>query len=313
MSRQWDLLVIGELNADVIVAGGDVEPAFGQAERIVERATLTLGASGAILACGAARLGLKVAYVGMAGDDPVGHFMLGALADRGIDTTHCVVHPSLPTGLTVILARGDDDRALLTALGTTDKLASTDIPAHLPPAARHVHVASLYLQDALRPGVPELFAAARRAGTTTSVDTNWDPTDRWDALEAVLERTDVFMPNAAEARRIARADTAEEALDRLAQTVPIVAVKLGPDGALARRGDERAHAAVPSVDVVDTTGAGDTFGAGLLAALLARRPLADALRLAVACGTLSTRAAGGTDAQPTLSEATAAAGLVPGS
>jgi sugar/nucleoside kinase (ribokinase family) len=119
----------------------------------------------------------------------------------------------------------------------------------------------------------------------------------------------VFMPNAAEARRIARAETAEAALDRLAEQIPTVAVKLGPDGAIARRGRERAEAAAPAVDVVDTTGAGDSFGAGLLAALLGGRPLAEALRLAVACGTLSTRAAGGTDAQPTLAEATAAAGL----
>jgi sugar/nucleoside kinase (ribokinase family) len=309
MTRRWDLLVIGELNADVVVAGGDVEPVFGQVERIAERATLTIGASGAILACGAARLGLRVGYVGMAGDDPVGRFMLGALADRGIDTTHCVVDPSLPTGLTVILSRGDDDRALITALGTTDKLMAAQVPEELLAAARHVHVASLYLQHGMRPGVAALFAAARRAGATTSVDTNWDPTDRWDALEAVLAETDVFMPNAAEACRIARAQTAEQALDRLAERVPTVAVKLGRDGAVARRGAERASAGAPTVRVVDTTGAGDTFGAGLLTGLLGDLPLRDALRLAVACGTLSTRAAGGTDAQPTLAEAAAAAGL----
>jgi sugar/nucleoside kinase (ribokinase family) len=307
--RRWDLLVIGELNADVVVAGGDVEPAFGEVERIAETATLTIGASGAILACGAARLGLRVGYVGMAGDDPVGRFMLSALADRGIDVEHCIVHPSLPTGLSVILSR-PEDRAIVTALGTTDRLAASDVPGHLPAAARHLHVASLYLQHALRPGIPALFAAARRAGTTTSVDTNWDPTDRWDTLEAVLDETDLFMPNVAEARRIARAETVDEALDRLAECVPTVAVKLGPEGAIARRGGERASAATPTAaQVVDTTGAGDTFGAGLLVGLLGGRPLPDALRLAVACGTLSTRAAGGTDAQPTLAEATAAAGL----
>ena len=91
--------------------------------------------------------------------------------------------------------------------------------------------------------------------------------------------------------------------------MPTVAVKLGADGAVARRGEEFAAVRAPPVEVVDTTGAGDTFGAGLIAGLLDGRPLAGALRLAVACGTLSTRAAGGTGSQPTLDEAEAASEL----
>ena len=304
----WDVLVLGELNADVVVSGGDVEPAFGEVERIAERAALTIGASGAIFACAAARLGLHVGYVGVVGDDPVGRFMLGALAERGVDIGLCRTDPSLPTGLSVILTR-PHDRAIVTALGTTEALVADDVPAAALAATRHVHVASLYLQHGLRPGVPSLFAAARRAGATTSMDTNWDPSERWDTLDSVLAQTDVFMPNAAEARRIARADEPEEALDRLAARVGIVAVKLGAQGALARRGDARAAAAPPPVAVVDTTGAGDAFDAGLVAGLLGGRALGEALRLAVACGALSTRAAGGTEAQPTLAEAAGAAGL----
>ena len=301
----WDLLVVGELNADVVVSGGDVEPAFGEVERIVDGARLTLGGSGAILACGAARLGLSVGYLGVVGDDPVGRFVLDELTGRGIDTSYCLIHDSLPTGLSVILS-SPEDRAILTALGTIDALRAADVPAEALERTRHVHVASLYLQHALRPDVPRLFAAARRAGATTSLDTNWDPSDRWEALDA---ETDVFMPNAAEARRIAGVDDAATALDALAARVPTVAIKLGADGAIARRGDEHARAAAPTADVVDTTGAGDSFGAGMLAGLLAGRPLDQALRLAVACGTLSTRAAGGTDAQPSLDEALAAAGV----
>ena len=301
----WGLLVLGELNADVVVSGSDVEPVFGEVERIVDDARLTLGGSGAILACGAARLGLSVAYVGVAGDDAVGRFVLGELTARGIDTSLCRIHDSLPTGLSVILS-SPDDRAILTALGTIDALRAVDVPADALARARHVHVASLYLQHALRPDVPGLFAAARRAGATTSLDTNWDPSDRWDTLDAALAETDVFLPNAAEARRIARTDDVDEALDRLAGRFGTVAVKLGAGGAIARRGSERASVRAPEVEVVDTTGAGDTFGAGFLAGLLGGRPLADALRLAVACGSLSTRAAGGTAAQPTLAEADAA-------
>src|SRR3954453_8903458 len=99
-----DVLVIGELNADVIVTGGDVAPVFGETERLVDDAVLRLGASGAIFACGAARLGLDVAYAGRVGDDALGQFVLGALDNAGVDVSLCRVDRSLPTGLTIILS-----------------------------------------------------------------------------------------------------------------------------------------------------------------------------------------------------------------
>jgi sugar/nucleoside kinase (ribokinase family) len=85
-----------------------------------------------------------------------------------------------------------------------------------------------------------------------------------------------------------------------------VAVKLGADGALAANGDELIQVSAPTdVDPVDTTGAGDSFDAGVLAGLLKEWPPERMLELGCACGALSTRAAGGTAAQPTLDEALA--------
>jgi sugar/nucleoside kinase (ribokinase family) len=85
-----------------------------------------------------------------------------------------------------------------------------------------------------------------------------------------------------------------------------VAVKRGGDGALAVRGAERASAPPLRVSVVDAVGAGDSFDAGFVCGALRGWELERALRLGVACGSLSTRAAGGTAAQPTLDEALAA-------
>jgi len=73
--KTFDLLIPGEINPDLILSG-DVEPQFGQAEKLVESATLTIGSSSVIAACGAARLGLKVAFIGICGDDLFGRFML---------------------------------------------------------------------------------------------------------------------------------------------------------------------------------------------------------------------------------------------
>ena len=305
-AKSFDLVVIGELNPDAIVAGAAIEPAFGQAERLADSGTLALGGSGGIVSSGAARLGLRVAHVGVVGDDVAGRFVLDQLRERGVDLNWCCVDPALGTGITVALSRGDD-RAMLTSPGTIAALRAEDVPAAALEQARHVHVSSFYLQEGLRDRVPELFARARAAGATTSLDCGWDPLDEWEGgIDAALSATDVFLPNDAEACRIARSDDPEQALEHLSARLPTVAVKLGERGAIARSGSERAAATPPPVSAIDATGAGDSFAAGFLRGLLDGRPLAETLRLAVACGALSTRSLGGVDAQPSLDEALAA-------
>jgi sugar/nucleoside kinase (ribokinase family) len=301
-----DLLVLGDANPDLILRGGDVDPAFGQAERLVEEARLTVGGSAAITACAAARLGMRVGFCGVVGDDLFGRFMRDELVARGVDVAGLQVNPSKPTGVTVVLSR-PEDRAILTQPGTIAILDMDGIDRDLLARARHVHVGSYFLQTALAPDLPRLFDAAHADGATTSLDPNWDPEERW-ALGDVLTRTDVVLPNGEEAMRIAHVDDVEEAARRLAATGPLVVVKDGDRGGLAARQDGLVHEAAPSARVVDTTGAGDAFDAGFLTAWLEGRPLREALQLAVACGTLSTRAVGGVDGQPSLEEALALAG-----
>src|SRR5690348_1855748 len=117
----FDVLVLGDCNPDVVLLGGSVEPAFGQAERLVEQATLTIGGSGAIAACGAVRLGLRTALVAVVGNDRMGRLMLEAVGGRGVDVSRCIVDNDRPTGVTVVLSRGID-RAILTAPGTAAEL-----------------------------------------------------------------------------------------------------------------------------------------------------------------------------------------------
>ena len=307
--RDIDVLVLGEINPDVIVRGVDPRPQFGQVELLVDTIDLVVGSSSAIFACGAARLGLRVAFVGVVGDDAMGRFMLDAMRTHGIDVSGCRVDQVVPTGASVILA-GDADRAILTAPGTVPLLRDDDVPAALLDRARHLHVGSVFLLDALRPQLAERFATARRAGITTSLDCNWDPSGSWDGgLRPILAQTTVFLPNAAEAQRITGRQSIEDAALALAALGPrVVAVKCGADGALAGEPDG-ALTRVPAIaiDTVDTTGAGDSFDAGFLAAWLADRPLRDCLAVGVSCGSLSTRGVGGTAAQPTLAEAEAAA------
>ncbi len=318
-TRPFDLLVVGEINPDVIVADPDPRPAFGQAERIVRDIRLAVGSSSVITACAAARLGLRVAMVGVVGDDDFGRFMLDAMRDRGVDATAVRVSDDVPTGSSVILTDGRD-RAILTARGTISTVTVDDVPAALLGQARHLHIGSWFLQDGLRPDAAGLLGAARDAGLTTSLDPNWDPSGGWDhGLRAVLPWLDLIFPNETEVGRIAGVDDPETAAVALARlggpgTAPgrsgrgvTVVVKRGADGAFAATADGIvARTGAYPVTAVDTTGAGDTFDASFLAAWLAGAPPIEALRAGAVAGALSTTALGGVEGQPTRSAVDAA-------
>ena len=312
MSEATDLVVLGDCNPDVLVLGDDVTPAFGQQEKLVAGISLVVGGSAAITAVAAARLGLRVALVAAVGDDPAGHFMLAELAAEGVDAAAVAVRAELPTGMTVALSRGDD-RAILTSPGAIASLTVADVPQALLARARHVHVSSYFLlQRGLGPGLAALFAAAKLAGATTSLDTNWDPAGRWrdEYLGQILEQTDLLLPNAAEALGITGTATVPEAVAALRGTGARIAVKLGARGAVSVDGDRQHLATPPPVTSVDSTGAGDCFNAGLLAGLLRGLDLPGALALGCAVGAASTQGAGGTGSCVDLATALALAGRV---
>lgn len=302
-SRDFDVVVVGELNVDLILSG-DVTPEFGQVEKLLDDATLALGSSSAIFACGAARLGLRTAFIGKVGNDAFGRFMIDSLAAHGIDTHSVVVDSQIKTGLTVILSRRTD-RAMLTYLGSIAALRFDEIPLDLLARARHLHLGSYFLLDSLRSDVPRLFAAAHERGLTVSLDTNYDPSEQWDGgLRDALKHVDIFMPNETELLAIAGQSDVDSALRVIGAHVPLIALKRGAQGATAQLADgTRLNADTIPVNVVDTTGAGDSFDAGFVYGHLQGWDVARSLRFACITGALSTQGIGGTAAQPTSSEA----------
>jgi sugar/nucleoside kinase (ribokinase family) len=339
---RFDILVAGEINPDLILTG-DVTPEFGQVEKLVDSATLTIGSSSAIFACGAARLGLRVGFIGVCGEDVFGRFMLEEMSKRGLDIENVIVRPGGSTGLSLILNRASD-RAILTHPGLMAELKAANIPDALLRDARHLHVASYFLQTNLQPDLPALFRRAHSFGLTTSMDTNYDPSEQWLGFDELLSVTDVFLPNKTEALSITKSSDLESAARGLAKKMQandvvrnkipqvsdlagcphsetaahrdgirdhpaphfvakVVAVKLGADGALACQAGSMTRARSISVNVVDTVGAGDSFDAGFLYGYLNGWQMEKSLRLACICGALSTQQAGGTAGQPTLDEA----------
>jgi sugar/nucleoside kinase (ribokinase family) len=302
---ELDLLVLGDVNPDIVMRGGEVTPAFGQAERIVEEATLTIGGSGGILACGAARLGLRTAFCGVVGDDLFGRFVREEMMRLGVDISGLVVLPGRPTGMTVVLSTAED-RAMLTAKGTIADLRADLIDLRLLHSARHVHVSSYFLQPGLAADLPALFQEIRARGGTVSVDPNWDPSGEWDGgLMRLLPRLDVFLPNSMEAMRMTHISDLDTAVERLRAHTSMVVIKNGGSGALVSSLGETVRSPAFPVRTLETTGAGDSFDAGFLASWLDGQPIERCLAVGNACGALSVLAVGGTTGQPTMKEALA--------
>ncbi len=302
-NRAFDLLVVGELNVDIMVKG-NVEPTFGQVEKLVGSLEVCGGGSSAIFAAAAARLGLRVRFASIVGDDIFGRLMLDAMSAAGVDTSQVAVDPAISTGATIHLLRDDGDRAMLTDLGTIAEITSDLVDPEWYRTTQHLHLASPFLLQGLYPSMPGMLRRAKRSGMTTSLDTNWDPAERW-RLSGFFEHLDILLPNENELLAIARQPDVEASLEAMLGRVPIVAVKQGAQGALGAQGTQRIQVPAFALDVQDTTGAGDTFDAGFLAAWLAGGTLEQALVLGAACAALTMRQVGGFNGQPDWEEALA--------
>src|SRR5688500_18745607 len=132
----FDILVAGEIIPDLILSG-NVLPEFGQVEKLVDSAILTIGSSSSIFACAAARLGLCVAFIGMCEDDVLRHFMLKQIQSTHVDVSNVSLRTDRQTGLCVIMTR-DTDRAILAHLDLNPERLAADISDELLGQARHV-------------------------------------------------------------------------------------------------------------------------------------------------------------------------------
>jgi len=239
-----------------------------------------------------ARLGLRTGMAAVFGADDLGDRVWDRLVSgEGIDLTLSRKLAGWQTPLTVALAYAGD-RALVTR-GTPPPLSADELIT-TPPVARAVaaHIG---------PWPNEWLAKAKAAGSVVFADVGWDPTERWDpAVLDQLEHCDVFLPNAEEAMSYTRTTSPSDALEVLATKVPVVVVSDGARGAEAidaRTGERIAVPAYP-VQAADTTGAGDVFAAGFIAATLWDLPLEQRLRFAALTAALSVTRLGGADAAP---------------
>ncbi len=300
--KKYDVLVFGDVCVDLILSGGDVVPEFGQKEKLIGDYSLEMGGSNTIFACQAAKLGLKTVVVGRAGKDQFGDLVCRTLQEAGVSLDCISRTDDVKTGVTVAMSTGED-RAMLTYIGTIDAIEPGAVDDALLDSVRHLHIGSYFLIKKLQPHYPAWIRRLKENGATISLDTNWDPEEKWESgVWDIIPLLDMIFPNDNEAMALTGESTAEKAIARLCEIVPIVAVKKGKDGATIHA---RGHVFdVPALDVVkmDAVGAGDSFDAGFVFGFLAGMQAEQSARAGCICGSLSTGAAGGTKGQPRLEE-----------
>ncbi|MGW3647503.1 carbohydrate kinase family protein [Streptomyces sp. NPDC000878] len=285
-----DVLLTGLLFFDLVLTGLGKPPTPG--EEIWTSGMGTSPGGIANLAVAASRFGLKTSLATVFGDDAYGAHCRAVLAGQeGVDLSLSRTADDWHTPVTVSLAY-DGDRALITH-GQPPPY-SQDALLGDPPEARTalVHIEA----------EPHRWLAKAAAnGTQIYADVGWDPTQQWSSdLLDQLALCHAFLPNETEAMAYTRTDTAVAALGTLSELVPVAVVTRGGDGALAVDQTTGEYAEVPAlpVDVVDSTGAGDVFGASFVAASLGGWPLEERLKFAVLAASLSVRQHGGALAAP---------------
>ena len=200
---KFDVSVIGELNLDLIFYGLPQKLELDR-EHLATNLSLTLGSSSAIFAHNLSRLGSTVNFSSSIGSDSLGPICIERLAEAKIDLTRVRKFDGKITGLTVILPQGKE-RYILTYPGTMAEYSIADLDLKYVFDAKHLHVASYFLQKAIQPSLEQIFREAKSAGLTTSLDTNDDPDDRWPTdIQKLFPHLDLLMPNEHEACRMAR-------------------------------------------------------------------------------------------------------------
>jgi ribokinase len=280
------VVVVGSINADLVVV---TERLPGPGETVSGgRFARHGGGKGANQAVAAARLGARVAMVGAVGADELGDAALRELEAEGVDVS-AVARLDEPTGVALIVVDADGENQIAVASGANAALTAGQVALSLD-GDGVVLLGHEVPDDVVIAGAE----AAAAAGWTPILN----PAPAREIPDRVLAAGPILTPNASEAARLTGEEDPEAAARKLRErTGAAVLVTLGARGALLLdRELERLGA--PRVDVVDTTGAGDTVNGALAAELAAGRTLADAARFAIAAAAVSTGREGARGGMP---------------
>ena len=289
------VLCVGVLVSDVFVPPLERMPNAGELlatdEFLVEP-----GGCAANVAIALGKLGVAASVSGRVGDDIYGEMVKRDLSALGIDTSGVLTTAGLGTSRTVIISVVGEDRRYLHTFGANAALAAADIDPSAFETADVIYIGGYLILPALRDDelAPRL-AAARARGATTILDVA-APAERELSLEAVsrlLPHVDYFVPNLDEAFALTGESDPRRQADKLIEHGALTAmIKLGEKGIYVRSGTESFAFDAPSIAVVEPSGAGDAFAAGLAVGILEGWDLPTIARFASVIGASACSALG---------------------
>ncbi len=281
--------VCGNVVFDILVR--PVEQLRWAATTLVETVSRQLGGNAGTTSYTLGKLGVPTFVITLTGRDAEAAEVLARLESAGVDTSR-VIRTEAPTSIALSLVNQAGERALLYQLGAS----AEEFPSFPIEGAAHFHLAAVFRMRHLRTAAPEVLRRAKEMGMTTSVDTQWDTEDEWmKVLAPSLPSTDLLFVNEDEARMLTGRSEPQAAARGLRDAgAKTVCVKLGARGCAVFGEDLEFSSPGFPVDAIDSTGAGDCFAAGYLAALQRGLPHPEAARVANAVGALSVQQLGAT-------------------
>lgn len=292
------IAVVGSLNMD-LVAHAATLPALGETVGDARFATFP-GGKGANQAVAAARLGATVTMIGRVGDDGYGAGLRQGLIQNGVATAHVGTDLTEASGVALIAVDAQGNNTIIVAPGANATLTPADVEA----AREEITGADVLLMQFETPIDASIRAAeiARAAGVVTVLN----PAPARGVPAALAALIDWIIPNETETALVLRHpmvtiadDPADAAIALRRETgVANIIITLGGHGALLATPETVLSLPAPTVTVVDTVAAGDAFIAGFAVALAEGRTLNDALRMALAAGSLACTVAGAQNALP---------------
>ena len=246
-----------------------------------------------------ARLGMATGVFSYVGDDAWAPVVRNLYRENGLDDAPLMTHPTEPTSTTVVMIDDSGERSFFHCVGAPRQLSASTFLDHLEVFAdcRMMLLGYYSLMPNLEPELHTVLSKLREAGCRTALDAAGEG-GTMDPLERLLPHLDVYVPSLNEATNQTGETDPQRIINRYRATgsEALLGVKLGRQGVLLSPSADQwieINICEPPGDVVDTTGAGDTFYAGLLAGLLRGMDVQSAGRLGAAAAACCVTSLGG--------------------
>jgi sugar/nucleoside kinase (ribokinase family) len=298
------IVCLGDMAADIFASVMPHLPQPGQL-LLCDRIAFLPGGNALNTAIALQKLGERVSFFGSLGDDPFGDLVIEQLRKIGMDTRGVKREPAAATPTTLIYRSEGEDRRFIHALGAADRFTGENVsPELLPEGGVLLAAGYLKLRSWSDHALLDLFREARKQGCTVVLNV-CIPGESVDASRCLraLPLVDILVHNEDEARLLTgRVDLEEQARVLREAGAKLVVITRGSKGLFAQDATRTVEMGAYPVPLVDPTGCGDCFSAGLIAALLRGWDLVDILRFACAVGALGATALGCTTGVPEFAE-----------